>query len=122
MKRGLRLIAAVLLTALAAAAGAESDLLKNALSVINFRYPTYHKEIATYIKNDPPKQLRHNLDIARLRHAAGKSAFLFVLHKLGGGTLKHAKELADLLAKEGIGTYFLQPDPDDGDASARLRA
>jgi GT2 family glycosyltransferase/glycosyltransferase involved in cell wall biosynthesis len=91
------------------------DRIRQALEIIQARYPGYLATIAAYVKNDPPKKLRRNLDIARLRDLTGPRSFLFVLHNLGGGTLRHVHELSDLLRAEGIGSLYLQPHPKDGD-------
>ena len=88
-------------------------LVKNALAILNYRYPQYNEEIANYIANDTPKVLRQRLDIERLRSASSKHNFLFISHNLGGGTAKHVRELAERLARLGIGSFFLQPDPQD---------
>jgi glycosyltransferase involved in cell wall biosynthesis len=57
--------------------------------------------------------MRRNLDVARLRRKAGRHPVLFILHNLGGGTLKHVREMSDMLAAEGIGVLWLQPDLKD---------
>lgn len=84
--------------------------IHDALKIIKARYPHYLPAVGVYVKSDPPKQLRRNLDIARLRRLAGSRPLLFVLHNLGGGTLKHVHDLSDRLATEGIGVLLLQPD------------
>jgi GT2 family glycosyltransferase/glycosyltransferase involved in cell wall biosynthesis len=83
--------------------------VRHALEIINTRYPGYNAEIAAYIKHDPPKAMRRNLDLARIRRAVGAHPFLFVLHNLGGGTERHVRELSAHLAKAGTGTLLLRP-------------
>ena len=86
-----------------------------ALQTLQAKYPSYLEKISTYIESDPPKRLRQNLDLARIRRATGSErSFLFVLHGLGGGTLKHAEQMADRLSAEGIGVMFFQPLPGNG--------
>jgi glycosyltransferase involved in cell wall biosynthesis len=85
------------------------ERLKDALHEIDARYPTYRQNIEAFIATDPPRSLRHSLDIARLKRAAGARVFVFVLHGEGGGTLKHAEDLADDLRQTGVGVLFLRP-------------
>lgn len=90
------------------------DLKKRALQLLNQRYPGYEADIAAFIKKDPPRPLRRNLDVARLRRACPKRVFLFVLHDRGGGTLRHVHELCAKLDEEAIGSLLLQPNASDG--------
>jgi O-antigen biosynthesis protein len=83
--------------------------IRKALQIVNDRYPHYGEDVQRYLKHDPPKPLRRNIDIARLRRAAGEHSVLFVVHRLDGGTLRHVNELSRLLVKEGVGTFLLQP-------------
>ena len=85
-----------------------------ALKIILQRYPDYLKTIAAYTRDDPPKKMRRNLDVARLRKASGEHSILFLVHSMGGGTARHVQDLGSLLASEGIGGLWLQPDLRDG--------
>jgi GT2 family glycosyltransferase/glycosyltransferase involved in cell wall biosynthesis len=89
------------------------ERVRQALKIVNDRYPHYGKDIDNYLRRDPLKPLRRNIDIARLRRAAGGRCVLFVVHNLGGGTLRYVLELARLLAKEGTGALLLSPCPGD---------
>lgn len=94
--------------------GSTDARVRHALEILNARHPTYLKDVARFIRNDPPRRLRRNLDSARLRWASGKRSILFVLHDLEGGTPKHVLELTALLARQGISSFLLQPWPGDG--------
>jgi GT2 family glycosyltransferase/glycosyltransferase involved in cell wall biosynthesis len=87
--------------------------VQQALEIIDVLHPSYLPDVAAYLKNDPPQRMRRNLDFARLRHASGPRAVLFVLHNLEGGTPRHVDELSTLLAEEGVGSYLLRPWPGD---------
>src|SRR6185436_4158789 len=78
--------------------------IQAALEVVKARYPKYLADVDDYIAKDQPKSLRRRLDVARLRRGNGERSVLFCLHGLDGGTLTHARELARLLAREGVGT------------------
>lgn len=91
-----------------------SSRVASAVAVINRKYPGYDRQIANYIAADPPRRLRQNLDIARLRRAGGQRNILFLTHNLGGGTFRHITELAGLLAKEHVGVFILRPDAESG--------
>jgi GT2 family glycosyltransferase/glycosyltransferase involved in cell wall biosynthesis len=90
-----------------------SERVRQGLDVIRVRYPNYLTDVAKFIKADPPRPLRRNLDIARLRRANAGSSVLFVLHHLDGGTPRHVHELAAALAEEGVGALLLRPWPGD---------
>jgi O-antigen biosynthesis protein len=88
--------------------------VKQGLKLIESRFPSYLADIAAYIRSDPPKALRRNIDAARLRRFTGDRVILFTLHNLGGGTAKHVREISKLLEREDVGALWLQPktDPD----------
>lgn len=93
---------------------ASGDLGREALRIMNRRHPQYIDDIHAYLKNDPPRMLRRNLDLARLDRANGKRSFLFVSHNLDGGTDRHVRDLAQQLSQQGIGVFTLQPKAGDG--------
>jgi GT2 family glycosyltransferase len=94
--------------------GKSSERVRRALRVLNERHPRYEENVNKYIRHDPLKSLRRNIDVARLRRATGGRCVLFVVHNLGGGTLRYVRELSRLLAKEGMGTLLLSPWPGHG--------
>ena len=92
-----------------------SERIKKGLQVVNLRYPKYAKEVHKFIREDPIKPLRRNIDILRLRRTHGaQRCVLFVIHNLGGGTLRYVQELSRLLAKEGMGALLMSPRYDNG--------
>ncbi|MBK8536471.1 MAG: hypothetical protein IPL59_15880 [Candidatus Competibacteraceae bacterium] len=58
-------------------------------------YPNYDSAIQAHIAADPAKPLRQAVDAARLLNS-NLPIVLFISHLQGGGTIKHAEELAVL--------------------------
>jgi O-antigen biosynthesis protein len=83
------------------------------LRIMKRLHPQYLDDVHAYLKNDPPRLLRRNLDLARLQRVNGKRSFLFVSHNLDGGTDRHVRDLTDRLSQQGIGVITLQPKPGD---------
>ena len=69
-------------------------LLENAMTVLDWRYPAYHGDVAKWIAADPPYALRCKGLIEVLRRDP-RQKVLAVTHHMGGGTEKHVRELAD---------------------------
>jgi O-antigen biosynthesis protein len=92
---------------------ASGDLGREALRIMKQRHPQYLEDVHAYLKNDPPRILRRNLDLARLHRANGKRSFLFVSHNLDGGTGRHVRDLTHRLSQQGIGVFTLQPKAGD---------
>lgn len=89
--------------------GNESEQrLQKALAVLNRRYPGYAKNIANFCHVDPALPLRRNLDVARLRHAAGPRSMLMISHDRGGGTQKHVDDMCRILREQGIETFIMK--------------
>jgi GT2 family glycosyltransferase/glycosyltransferase involved in cell wall biosynthesis len=92
--------------------GAEKQsLIAKATEAMAARHPLYFLSVEEFIRNDPIAPARRALDAARLRRRGGPGALLFVLHSLGGGTEKHARELASLIEDAGTAVFFSRPDP-----------
>ena len=94
--------------------GQSDRLIAQGLQIISNRYKHYAGSVTAFIKRDPLKQARLNIDLARLHKAAGDNVMLFVLHRMGGGTLRHVREMSDRLNAEGKGVLWLQPSPHGG--------
>jgi len=92
---------------------ATHELATKGLAALEQRYPGFTANETNYVETDPLRSLRRNIDVVRLRRAAGERAVLHVLHFPFGGTMKHVLELARLLAQEGIGAFLLRPWPGD---------
>lgn len=72
-------------------------------------HPTYDRLVHEYVTADPPRLARLAVDQARL-HASALPAVLAVLHDRGGGTTRHARELAERW--QGRANFFaLEPRP-----------
>ena len=88
--------------------GAERDLLQQqAIATLRQMHPGYEIAVQAHIAADPAKPLRQAIDAARLLDSR-LPIVLFINHNLGGGTLKHVRELATLLS-ERIQTLVLFP-------------
>ena len=74
-----------------------SSLLSKNLETLGKRYPDYFALVDAFIKKDPLRVARQRVQWARLG-AEDRRFFLFVLHGLGGGTLKSSRDLAAELA------------------------
>ena len=67
-------------------------------------HPDYAQAVARHVQEDPAWTARLKVDLARIR-ASGLPSVLFVSHVGGGGTERHARELAD--AMNGRATVLL---------------
>ncbi|TVR62042.1 MAG: glycosyltransferase [Candidatus Competibacteraceae bacterium] len=72
------------------------DLCTEAQRVLEQRHPHYFPLVGGFCARDPARALRRRIDHARLERSA-RPRLLFVMHKGGGGTEKHVRELAALL-------------------------
>lgn len=81
-----------------------------ALQTLQRLHPGYEETIRTHLREDPARPYRRALDIARLR-TDSRPRVLAVLHGIGGGTLRHAHELATTLESRFI-TLSLIPQAD----------
>lgn len=77
--------------------GAESaTLCTEAQRILEKRHPRYFPLVNDHCARDPARPLRRHIDAARLARSP-RQRLLFVMHKGGGGTEKHVRELAALL-------------------------
>ncbi len=77
--------------------GAESQpLCAEAQRTLEQRHPLYAPLVSDFCARDPARILRRRIDSARLARSS-RPRLLFVMHKGGGGTEKHVRELAALL-------------------------
>jgi len=86
---------------------------RRALALLQERYPSYGADIQAYIRRDPLRQLRLNLDVARLVRGTPRRtptrSVLFVVHHWGGGVEQHVEDMQRGLEAEGVDVYFLRP-------------
>lgn len=64
-----------------------------AMETLRRLHPEYEPAVQTFVASDPARPFREAIDLARLQ-AAPRPRILAVAHSLGGGTLRHVKELA----------------------------
>lgn len=70
-----------------------------AQEILRRRHPQYEPLIHDCFREDPARELRRRVDIARLT-ASRRRRIMLVTHRLGGGTEKFVRELAALLEPE----------------------
>ncbi|MGB5063288.1 MAG: glycosyltransferase, partial [Candidatus Competibacter sp.] len=73
-----------------------ADLCAQAQHILEQQHPRYFLLVGDYCARDPARLLRRRIDNTRLARSP-KPRLLFVMHKGGGGTEKHVRELATLL-------------------------
>ena len=86
-----------------------NDRKQLALRLLEKLHPNYLGNVQTHILNDPAREARLAVDLARWR-SSPKRRLLFVTHDRGGGTEQHCRELADLLNEEAL-VFKLAPEP-----------
>lgn len=93
----------------------KNQKVQRAIKKIESLHPGYHQTIHHFVQQDSPMVLRRSVDIARLKKAqVYDRAFLFVMHDWGGGTERHAQDMAMWLNEENVSVYFLRPGPIKG--------
>jgi O-antigen biosynthesis protein len=80
-----------------------------AMEILRRLHPRYEADVMAFVQADPAKPYRTALDLARVR-ARQKPAVLAVLHDRAGGTLRHVRELAQLVQAQAT-TLVLTPMP-----------
>lgn len=87
----------------------KAERVVHAMRIIGKRYPKYHGDVKTWIKNDPLRPMRARIDHERLlRQVVGK-ACLLVSHARGGGTERHVQERISSLKADGYSVFRLSP-------------
>jgi O-antigen biosynthesis protein len=89
--------------------GSKDTQLSKALKILAKRYPRYHQDIQSFIRNDPLKTARERLDWARLELQSKETNTLMVSHNRGGGSERHLQEDAQQTLKQGQGVFYLRP-------------
>ena len=88
--------------------GAESQpLCAEAQRILERRHPLYAPLVSDFCARDPARLLRRRIDAARLARSF-KPRLLFIVHRAGGGTEKHVRDLAALLEPT-CEIFFLRP-------------
>ncbi|WP_101756539.1 glycosyltransferase [Oceanicoccus sp. KOV_DT_Chl] len=81
----------------------KQQLINNAMTVINNRYPDYAALVSVFIENDLPQYTRFKT-MARLMAESDKPSILMICHGLGGGTGRYVDELCDFF--HGAANFF----------------
>lgn len=84
--------------------------IDRAMQVLNKLHPTYHRQVHTFIHQDPIAKFRRQVDVALLQNSK-KINILCIDHGMTGGTIKHIYELAHLLHTQ-ANFLRLRPTPD----------
>jgi GT2 family glycosyltransferase/2-polyprenyl-3-methyl-5-hydroxy-6-metoxy-1,4-benzoquinol methylase/glycosyltransferase involved in cell wall biosynthesis len=101
--------------------GAEKPArVRQAQELLSELHPDYAPTVARFLQEDPAWPARLRVDLARIR-ACGLPSVLFVSHFGGGGTERHANELADALAGR-ANVLLLRPAEGDRTLLEWLRA
>lgn len=90
----------------------QPERVTKALQVLHELHPDYDARVHHFIEQDPARQARLAIDVARLR-ASSKPRVLMINHQRGGGTERHCQELAATLAHE-VEWLMLRPSPVGG--------
>lgn len=83
------------------------ELCEEAQNILKQRHPHYLALASDYCARDPARVLRRRVDSARLARSR-RQRLLFVMHRGGGGTEKHVRELAALLEPD-YEVFILRP-------------
>jgi len=70
----------------------KNERAQRALELLSERFPRYLASVHKHIKLDPARVMRHRVDLQRLINSK-KAVILFVSHRLGGGVVRHEREL-----------------------------
>jgi len=88
--------------------------VQQAQALLASLHPDYAPSVARHVQDDPARAARLKVDLARIR-AGGLPSVLFVSHRGGGGTERHLRELAGVLAAQ-ANVFLLRP-TDAGEAA-----
>lgn len=89
--------------------GEKSKRVSAAMKILSDLHPTYHDSVHQFIKNDPLREARANIDLARLGAQSKYKNTLILSHNRGGGSERHVQEDTVELQKQGEGVFFLRP-------------
>lgn len=89
--------------------GETAKRVQIALKKLDRLHPNYQKDVATFIRKDPLREARVNLDRERLLRLAQEKNVLLICHNRGGGAERHVQEDIRRLSQEGYGVFVLRP-------------
>lgn len=87
------------------------ERIEHAMRVIDERHPHYQTEVQAFLKADPLRNAREQIDRERLRRACRAQNVLLVSHIRGGGTEQHVREEMRRLEAAGYGVFRAVADP-----------
>lgn len=99
--------------------GEKRERVENALRVLDQRYPLYRQQVQEFLREDPLRAFRANIDLARLQRKAGERCLLLICHARGGGTEQHLREITQRYERDGYGVIRLVP-AESGTDTVRL--
>lgn len=92
--------------------------LKRGLAVLNARFPGYGRAVEEFLREDPLRGLRREVDVRILAMLEARPLALRVCHNRGGGTARRLREEAAELVESGYRVGTLLPVP--GAAAGRV--
>jgi GT2 family glycosyltransferase len=87
--------------------GPQNGALSANQNLLLSRYPYYNDIVHAFVREDPIRKLRRNVDILRLSRATDEMV-CFLTHSLGGGLTRHLGELCDGVRKQGWAPLVLR--------------
>lgn len=90
----------------------KASRVQHAMAVLDQKHPTYHRLVHEHLKSDPERAFRVLAQLQFLRQSSRRK-YLFVVHKLGGGVIKHLQELAGHVECD-VDFLFLKPGDEGG--------
>lgn len=85
-------------------------LMARNLDVLNALHPGYDEMVAAFIQVDPLKDLRRQMDVARLDQLrGGRSSCLLIQHDAGGGVGRVVKQRSGAFEQQGLLSLALRP-------------
>jgi len=91
-------------------AGTQNEKIKNALRVIEERYPDYPALVQQHILENPAKQLRINVLLYLLAQETTRAKVIHIGHGIGGGVQYHINSLRSFLDEQLINLELLPID------------
>jgi len=91
--------------------GEKAKRVQDALKKLAIRHPKYEKDVDRFIKDDPLKEIRCRLDVARMKRMSKERNVLMVCHNRGGGCERRVQEDIFHYGQLGFGVFILRPVP-----------
>ncbi len=85
----------------------KAERVQHAMAVLDKKYPSYHRQVHEHLQRDPERPFRTLAQLEFMRQSPRRK-YLFIVHRLGGGVIKHLQELAEHVGPE-VDFLFLKP-------------